>query len=263
MNNTENNVLYLKIIKYVKVKLKNYSTLLIFLYHYSKYFLFEKKSDVTELRKIGYKIIKPYIILNWRFGNNAENFKRRYYLAKKNNRIYFIKIASHVDKTLSNEICVYNYLRQFENNNGFKIEFYSNDFKKHYNLLSINYVDSLKNLNECNNIELLLKKLNDLLDELYYRKIIHADITSGNLKLNLDNDLVLFDFGITCIDQVQAQINYSVHCGTYYKSANGYNIYDDAYSIKCILDLMSVDKSLPGYIEIENKIGRYDIKIKI
>ena len=154
-------------------------------------------------------------------------------------------------------------MRQFENNSGFQIDCYANDFKKQYNLLSIEYVDELKNINECNDAELLLEKLNNLLDELYCRKVIHADISLGNLKFNSDNDLVLFDFGITCINQIQAKVNYSIHSGTYYRTSNGFNIYDDAYSLICILDSMGIDKSLCGYIAIEKKIGRYDIKIKL
>ena len=222
-----------------------------------KYFFVTYFPEKNNLKKYGFKKIKPVNSKGWRWGKGLDKAYRRYYTAYYNEKKCFIKVAKN-DVTIINEIKINSYLAEIGVNVEFATKHIISDefFCNNTAMMAIEYVSDLENFyipETVEGFEKLCREFMEILKTLEQAHIIHADIHKGNLMLK-DGKPILLDFGISKIKNKENEIDYKARPGTFFRVNGSERIYNDAYSFIKMLEKMEIKeefKNLAEYKDIE------------
>lgn len=227
-----------------------------------------KKGEIDALKNLGFEEIKPYKSRAWRRGTELDKAHRRYYSAKYNNTLSFIKVAKN-DKTIQNEINVAERIHNKEWPFTPKTLMTKSSFGGGCKMLAITFEENLHSIPDdasTDEIKSYIKEFLFIHKSLSEAKLVHADIHRGNMMLNSDNHLILFDFGISKFLDMDNEIDYVARPGTFYQKTKDGRLYDDAYSFICMIDSLSAHLDVldcEEYREVKDRIGLSQFEVKL
>lgn len=215
-----------------------------FLY-YMKYTFSLKKIECAKLMLLGIANPKPIHFLDWRIGKGKDHAFRRYYLASYNGKKCFIKIGKN-DATVRNEYLTLSKLPKDVIDFSPKILIGKENFDTNTTMLAVEFIEGLEKFTlpkDISTFENLCEQFIHILKVLESQNLVHADIHRGNLMLH-NNKLILLDYGISMFKYERNDIDYVARPGTYYRIAEDYRIYDDAYSFTKLIESLQSDFSV-------------------
>ncbi len=224
-----------------------------------KYFLCTYFPEKNRLKKYGLRSIKPIKLDEWRWGKGLDKAYRRYYEANYQEKKCFIKVATN-DATIVNEIRINSYLKELFSDIDFTTKLILSDeiFCENTAMMAIEFVSDLEKFyipQDIKEFEKMCIGFTKVLKSLEDVQIIHADIHKGNLMIK-NGKLILLDFGISKIKNIENDIDYKARPGTFFRMEGTKRIYNDAYSFIKMLEQMGVHeeyKNLEVYKNIEKK----------
>lgn len=225
-----------------------------------RYFFAIKHSEVKQLKEMGFEDIKIFKPKTWRIGNGLDKAQRRYYTARYSNAPCFIKIAEK-DSTIQNEIVVADRIKQN------KWDFTPNCFVTDYSfmgtrkMLAVSFSEGLHIIPDSitpDELKGLCADFVKLHESLLSANLVHADIHRRNLMLDMNNHLVLLDFGISKFLDSDNDVDYVARPGTFYEKTITGRLYDDAYSFIKMIEKLPACSSITEsaeYLAVSNRIG--------
>ena len=232
-----------------------------------KYLLLFYPKEKALLKKKGFVNIHPYQTKMWRRGNELDGAHRRYFKAKYDNKMVFVKVAFN-DATIDNEIYMSEVLSLISESRIPLPVVSSSCFQDNKKMLAIEFFDGLRPFSMPASEKIFegyCYEFYCLLENLDKHRIVHADIHPKNLMIDSDNHIHLLDFGISSVAGKPNHVDYNARPGTWYAEEGEYRIYDDAYSfVKMCNKLKMPDNYINKYYkEIEKRIGANVLKIHI
>ncbi len=215
-------------------------------YRLIKYFLFIYLSEINKLSKYGLCKIKPIKFDGWRWGKGLDKAYRRYYVAYYDQKRCFIKVAKN-DATIVNEIKINTYLNSNINELDFTTKLLLSDlnFDSHTAMIVLEFINDLKNfvvLEDVDDFNSVCQSFIRILKEMEKISLVHADVHKGNLML-CNKQLVLLDFGISKVANIENNIDYKARPGTYYREEASQRIYNDAYSFIRMVEELGIEET--------------------
>lgn len=240
-----------------------------FVKYYIYYCLSIKPNEIKQLKKRGFKNIKPFQPNTWRRGLGKDGAHRRYYLAIFDNDQCFIKVGKR-DTTVKNEVRVAERLGKHSLRFVVPTVCFDKCFDDETVMIASKFVKmhSITQELDCEKFASICKNYTSVLDNLRGLGIIHADIHKGNLMLDENNALILLDFGISIVNGMDIVVDYKARPGTFYvNSEDGMQrTYDDAYSFVKMVELLGIPnewKKLSEYSEVKQRVGSFSVTIDL
>ena len=240
-----------------------------FVKYYIYYCLSIKPNEIKQLKKRGFKNIKPFQPNTWRRGLGKDGAHRRYYVADFDNAKCFIKIGNF-DATVKNEVDVAEILQKYSLSFVVPTIYLDKCFGDETVMIASKFVKMHPITQEldCEKFASICKNFICVLDSLKDLGIVHADIHKGNLMLDESNALILLDFGISIVNGMGIVVDYKARPGTFYvNSEDGMQrTYDDAYSFVKMVELLEIPnewKKLSEYSEVKQRVGSFFVTVDL
>jgi len=235
--------------------------------HITMYYLLYHRRTITKLSAYGFSDISTHQVRRWLRIIRGEFLIRFYYFAKLNGEPCFIKIAKR-DHTLKNEIYVNKYLIAHGATFMPRLLISDVDFDKDRTMLAFEAISDMREFEMPDNVttfESVCKDFEDIFNFFREHGIIHNDVNDSNLLLDLNNHIILIDFGIAkSPESDNSHFRNSVQRGLYYQSSADSRLYDDAYSFIRMLDdhnIPDVFRQNACYKRIEQLVGMHTHRI--
>ena len=241
-----------------------------------KYIFTIKNKEINELRSYGFTEILPFKTRTWRIGKESDNAHRRYYTAYYKGNKCFIKVAQN-DSTIGNEIAVAEQLLDKKLNYISKVITFDKTFACNKQMLVTTFTNGLHPISKesiyddveqvhASELVKYCKQMYNILLSLEELQLVHADIHKGNLMLDINDNLILLDFGISKFLDKENDVKYDCRPGTFYRQTPEGRVYDDAYSFLQLINRYDSCKNIydsDAYKSICERVDKVKFLVKI
>lgn len=229
---------------------------------YFLYVSFVQKKEMEEISNLGFVNVEKFSPDTWRYGRGKDKAFRRYYIAWKRGKKFFIKVATENDSSVQNEIEIQTILSEKKYRWTPTCIISNKKFYGNKSILVVEYEEGLRRFqlpSSEKEFDLICSEFVEILDALNEIGLVHSDIHAGNLMIDELKNLYVLDFGISRFVDKENGVDYIARPGTFYQKIGNIRRYDDAYSFVCLMERLKLPeqwKSLHYYKEIEKRINR-------
>jgi len=216
---------------------------------------------MIKLSSYGLSEISVYRVRRWYTYTEEEKIIRRYYKARFNGELCFIKVAKN-DSTIKKEIFINKYLVQCDIEFIPKLLVSDEEYDVSTSLIVTEFIQNthkFKLPEDEKTFEYICGELIAIHGCFHKLGIMHGDICNSNILLDSRNNISLIDFGVGWAPGSEIfKVNDLYVRGTYYILDGNIRTYDHAFSFLRMMDDCGISKEFKQkecYKKIEKLLG--------